>query len=430
MLRERLAALHHWLTVLSAGTTALKVSNECDVIKVKGIYNVGNSCYLSVILQLLATSSTFVNYISTFSTTATSTSNNTYFINELCNCLRAIRNGRDYVDVYNPSKILTYMKKANSSIMVGTNSQHDAHEVFSILLTMLSTMDKGDQSYSLVPKESMMHTRRIENPLIGMISNTLTCQSCSRRRPIKHESFTSIILPIPITNKAVDLYDCFEAFTQDEELQDPIECLACSLTKTKTALVNRIKAYDSLNMGELKDKELRKLARVKDYHVSGETDEYVHDFDQNFIKITDGDNHKVSVEYTLISKTRTYFRKRAMLSRLPPMLNIMLQRKGINPLTGMEIKRNQYISFPMTLDVAPFCSLIKTNTKYTLQSVIVHEGTADNGHYSIFTRSNENSSDWKWISDTKVSSVTNISAVFNHIKAYMLLYSLSYQGCS
>jgi hypothetical protein len=190
---------------------------------------------------------------------------------------------------------------------------------------------------------------------------------------------------------------------------------------TKTTLSNRAKAYESISKYDHKDKEIRKLKQINEFFVLGETDEYIHDFDQPFISHIEDNDHKVSIG-TLVLKTRTLFRKDIRFSRLPLMLSIMLQRKALNPLTGIEIKRNQYISFPMTLDVAPYCSMIKTNATYILQSVIVHEGNADNGHFSIFTRSTENNLEWKWISDSTVSSVTNISDVFKYIKAYMLLY--------
>jgi len=77
----------------------------------------------------------------------------------------------------------------------------------------------------------------------------------------------------------------------------------------------------------------------------------------------------------------------------------------------------------MELDMTPFF-VIRTisDARYLLQSVIVHEGNAELGHYSIFTRSDENSENWYWISDTQVTNVSNISSIFNHIKAYMLVY--------
>ena len=393
--------------------------SSSNIVVVNGVCNVGNSCYLSVLLQLFASSKSFVSFVKKLKQGIRTNSNRNdgRYINELLHCFRTIRrssrsssssSSRDaYGNVYNPSAILNCIPSIR-----GCNTQQDSHEVFNIMLAMLTDLDnraKNSSQYSLVPSSLETVLKTNATPFTGLLCHSLTCQACKKRRPIKHETFTSLILPIP-NQKEVTLYDCLDLFTADETLDD-IECSSCSLKKTITQLNNRLKAYESLknkHVDELKES----CNDISQYYIAGETDEYCRDFDEPVIAATHTNT------YTLLLNVRTTIKKETRISRLPDLLCLVL-----NPLLTGKIKRNSYIKFPMELDMAPFF-VIRTisDARYLLQSVIVHEGNASMGHYSIFTRCDENSENWYWISDTQVTIVSNISSIFNHIKAYILVY--------
>ena len=413
-------------TSIITGLTRRAVDNDGDdddgddgssssTVVVNGVCNVGNSCYLSVLLQLFATSKSFVSFVKKLKkgTRTNSSRNDGRFINELLNCFRTIRRssrdayGRDG-NVYNPSAILNCIPSIR-----GHNTQQDSHEVFNIMLAMLTDLDnraKNSSQYSLVPSSLESVLKNNATPFTGLLCHSLTCQTCKKRRPIKHETFTSLILPIP-NQKEVTLYDCLDLFTADEMLDD-IECSLCSLKKTITHLNNRLKAYESLKNKHVVDELKESYNHISQYYIAGETDEYCRDFDEPIIAATHTNT------YTLLLNVRTTIKKETRISRLPDLLCLVL-----NPLLTGKIKRNSYIKFPMELDMTPFF-VIRTisDARYLLQSVIVHEGNASMGHYSIFTRSDENSENWYWISDNQVTIVSNISSIFNHIKAYILVY--------
>ena len=401
-------------------------------IKVKGISNLKNTCYLNVILQMFATSETYVKYIYKLNS-----KKRYYFLNEMLKCMISIRNSKDNTDTYNPQNILKYIEKYGNNIDE-INNQQDSHELFNTILTLTSNLDISHSEYSLVPKDIIMNdVTKNENPFNGFFCTTLTCQTCSRKRPLKHEIFNSVLLSIPEGKNNLTLNDCLDFFVTNELLEDKIECLACSLQKTKNNLLNRIKIYESIKSEELKVSDNRKLSIINNKFSCGETDEYIADFDEDILQNNDddtsgdGDNTDDeslsssldnSAECALILKVRSTFKKQVLFSRLPLILCITINRKSYHPLTGREQKNFKYIQFPMELDMSPYFITKTTKITYLLQSVICHEGDAMNGHYSIFTRSYENKSEWKWIPDSIVQSVPNINAIFQHIKAYMLIY--------
>jgi len=400
-----------------------------EIIKVKGIYNLKNTCYLNVILQMLATSKTYVNYINKLNI------KKSYFINEILKCLISIRNSKDNTETYNPINILKYIKKYSNNINE-INNQNDAHELFNTVFTLISNLDISNYEYSLVLKDNIITNNKNENPFNGFFCTTLTCQTCLRKRPLKNEIFNSVVLSIPEGNKNLTLNDCLDFFVFDELLEDKVECIGCSLHKTKNNLLNRIKIYESIKCEEFKDSDIRKLSIINNKFSSGESDEFIANFDEDILQNNDndtsGDNTddeslssslENSTECTLITKVRSFFRKKVLFSRLPLILCITINRKSFHPLTGCEQKNSKYIQFPMELDMSPYF-IIRTTEKinYLLQSVVCHEGDAMNGHYSVFTRSYENLFQWKWISDSTVQSVPNIQDIFKHIKAYMLIY--------
>ena len=106
--------------------------------------------------------------------------------------------------------------------------------------------------------------------------------------------------------------------------------------------------------------------------------------------------------------------KRQSIKRLPNVLFLSLKRFEFNYDTMTKFKVNDYCSFPMTLDMSPYCQevisrnelhkkmdekslttddlnedqLIILNRDITpayytfkLKGIVVHSGTADSGHY-------------------------------------------------
>jgi ubiquitin C-terminal hydrolase len=108
---------------------------------------------------------------------------------------------------------------------------------------------------------------------------------------------------------------------------------------------------------------------------------------------------------------------------MPKVLLVQLKRFDVGK------KLDAAVSFDETLDLGPFChdSSIQ-QAKYTLIGVVMHEGTANSGHYWAFVRTEANA--WFRCNDTVVEEA-NLTRVLEEGKgrgepgkasAYLLLY--------
>ncbi|XP_046396207.1 ubiquitin carboxyl-terminal hydrolase 40-like [Ischnura elegans] len=89
--------------------------------------------------------------------------------------------------------------------------------------------------------------------------------------------------------------------------------------------------------------------------------------------------------------------KRTKLRRLPPILTLSLLRFSYNPTKGERFKDTSKFSFPIRLDLTPFCDSSDADSSgngedmpcsnvYKLFSVVVHKGNAHGGHYHAYVR--------------------------------------------
>ena len=136
-----------------------------------------------------------------------------------------------------------------------------------------------------------------------------------------------------------------------------------------------------------------------------------------------------------------------LLSRLPAVLSIHVQRRYFDPATGQESKTMQHVIFPEILDVAPYCayagaairpeapfagtvrqnqhhrvltSAVMTPIHFRLMAVIEHRGGAHSGHYVCFRRDPNDDDGWLWISDETVRPCDWM--IVRQCQAYMLFY--------
>ena len=67
----------------------------------------------------------------------------------------------------------------------------------------------------------------------------------------------------------------------------------------------------------------------------------------------------------------------------------------------IKAKVNDRCEFPFELDMLPYCrSNTATSQEYSLRGVVVHQGSADSGHYYSFIREEEER--WVEFNDTIV----------------------------
>ena len=129
-----------------------------------------------------------------------------------------------------------------------------------------------------------------------------------------------------------------------------------------------------------------------------------------------------------------------LITRLPSILCIHVQRRYYDPMANRMSKTLQHVIFPEYLDVATYCAYSEfgsTNARwggsfperpssgtrsplcYRLISVIEHRGNAFHGHYVCYRRDPRTGS-WLFISDSVVNSVKWQDV--QQCQAYMLFY--------
>jgi ubiquitin carboxyl-terminal hydrolase 40 len=82
------------------------------------------------------------------------------------------------------------------------------------------------------------------------------------------------------------------------------------------------------------------------------------------------------------------------LNKLPPILTFALLRFLYDFEKGERYKDINKLSFPMVLDMAPYCDEVSQPMEYELFSVVIHGGSTHSGHYTAYIRDIDNLGHW------------------------------------
>jgi ubiquitin C-terminal hydrolase len=317
------------------------------------------------------------------------------------------------------------------------------------------------------------------SPFSGWMGSALQCRTCKHVRPIQNTPF----FDIPVVPEAVSRYfasvsstatrgdpprkhshsspgppcrleDCLKEFTCVERVQD-VECRCCTL-RAETAEWQEEADMLQGAISALLARAKRTGIDVEDEneHVQGLRDELTCAQSRvNVLRNTSPDDeapldtifgHEEEDFMGGETKERRLHRGEALkcllITRLPSILCIHVQRRYYDPMANRMSKTLQHVIFPEYLDVAPYCAYSEfgsTNARwggsfpersssgtrsplcYRLISVIEHRGNAFHGHYVCYRRDPRTGS-WLFISDSVVNSV-NWQDV-QQCQAYMLFY--------
>lgn len=322
--------------------------NSSRTITVAGLQNLGNNCFLNVILQALSSSSHFlpflqqilINYpfIEEKDERMPLTADLTSLLEELC----IIREERT---VLNPRKVMFAMTQYVSSFSL--TRQQDAAEAFFHLLSSLEeeiTQCYVPHSGSLVDlttspskihdperegqKEYERWQQQIFGPFDGINGSILSCTNCSSTLSMDFEFFRCLpVSPVldgtPDTMKACSLVDCLKHFTAVELIEN-YRCHHCwHIAALKYASLQTEK-------NEAKIKMLTQCAKLDSC-----------DCKELFLP--------EEITWTGFSCVL----KQLRIARCPKVLCIHLQRASMN-INCELIKLQGHISFPLSLDVFPF----------------------------------------------------------------------------
>ncbi|KAK4264822.1 hypothetical protein QN277_025948 [Acacia crassicarpa] len=315
---------------------------------VPGLQNLGNNCFLNVVLQTLASCScfqTFLNSLIQESGIEDSTSRK-----PLTFALASLLEELSFVSaekvLLSPQKVMLAMSDYIPNFNL--TSQQDAAEAFNHLLCSLRE-EFGD-SYApkassladsvasncriLTPEQRVWPTERERwqqlflGPFDGILGSTLTCQSCSSQISLSFESFDCLPLSTVHTGGSAiplgyTLVDCLQQFIVAEH----VENYHCSHCWHNAA----IKYLSLMGQNETEIDELNRCSKEEFCHCRRLND----------------------LEKLPWSNRFSHTLKQLSIARCPRILCIQLKRVSMNFL-GEPAKMQGHISFPLILDLFPF----------------------------------------------------------------------------
>ncbi|GAA6021024.1 hypothetical protein JCM11491_005969 [Sporobolomyces phaffii] len=341
---------------VTVDTFSLHHNPTTFVVPARGIRNLGNSCYMSVILQ-----SFFLNPFL-----------RAYFLSERHNrshCQRALKGESclsceldalfsEYYSSASPSEALAPTRFLHafwsSSFEALGYAQQDAHEFLISTLNLL-------HSHSPCPTDNPLKTCPclIHNTFSGRTRSQVSCGRCGHQSET-FEMFLDLSLDVRDRGAGKDLtrlHDCLQSFTAAEKLPASYDCAACGNPPEQAS-------------------------------------------------------------------------KRLSVTALPQVLCVQLKRFEHTSLAGGGgSKIDSFVQFPLELDMTPYLSSSidyptlankspSNQNRYNLLSVVAHEGSLSQGHYTTYARGTD---DFFHIDDEKVRRC-GLKEVQSS-KAYLLVYS-------
>ncbi|KAG8407358.1 ubiquitin-specific protease ubp1 [Metarhizium acridum] len=418
-------------SVFQARSRALSVTGcvlglKLDSERPAGLGNRDNSCYQNSILQGLASLPSFPEYLST--------------------CVRAIDTHRPTNDVAHTlrSLIADLNDTSNNGRTIWTPSllksmstwtQQDAQEYFSKVLDDIdksvaravksmrrysgleadcnkddsSTSGHSDDSgyQSLASSSDLAAKKTLRNPLEGLLAQRVACVQCGHSEGLSMIPFNCLTLSLGVDKNQHDLYERLDSYSKVEAIEG-VECPKCTLLKAQRLLSKLIeKLKENGSTSEQMEEPLRRLEAVE---LALEED----DFDDKTVT----EKCKISAQ----GKVTTTKTKQIVIARPPQSLAIHVNRSVFDPRTFDMIKNSAPVSFPLTLDLGPWClgsaedveeklashdesseeqwlldpksSMIAgdlspsrlTGPIYELRAAVTHYGRHENGHYICYRK--------------------------------------------
>ncbi|TVY33909.1 putative ubiquitin carboxyl-terminal hydrolase [Lachnellula subtilissima] len=347
------------------------VEIPCRASGIRGIYNMGATCYMNVILQCFVHNPLLRNF---YLSEGHQSSQCSYK-----NCMSCAMDdmfqefyAQETTVGYSASNILAsfWLSKRKAYEELASNKEQDAHEFFQFLTEELHEINGGGRPSLLEDSPVTKRNKTGNEPnckcivhqtFYGKLQSTITCQSCGDVNA-SIESFLDLSLGLDVLAKKKGL----KATTQS----------ALSLQKC---------------------------------------------LDEEYIR-------PERCEYTCNQCGTQEAKKQLSIKSLPNVLCIQLKRFKQN--NGLASKIDTKVSFPLKLEMFPYTNRARnTNADakdrnelarsctYDLQSVVVHVGNLETGHYVSYSRVGNQ---WFKFNDHNVTLASK-SQVLNE-QAFLLFY--------
>ncbi|CAH1436847.1 unnamed protein product [Lactuca virosa] len=318
---------------------------------VPGLQNLGNNCFLNVVLQALASCSSFLSslqkIVEDFEASSEIEVNEdmplAVSLNALLQELCIIRHKGK---VLSPRKVMLAMALYTPNFNL--TSQQDAEEALAHMLSSLReecsvcfgsnhnslTIATASSNRILPPNGRIIHsdlerwTQSFLGPFNGIIGSILTCQSCSFQISLDFQFFNCLYLSPPTYGggsiiPGCSIEDCMKQFFVAERLENYF-CTHCWHTSA-------MKYLSLLNKNETDIEKLQNCSKQD----------------------TCGCRNIQSLKSLPWSNNYSRTFKQLHIARSPKILCLNLQRASINAF-GESVKLQGHISFPLSLNMSPF----------------------------------------------------------------------------
>ncbi|KAJ0233536.1 Ubiquitin carboxyl-terminal hydrolase 27 [Hirschfeldia incana] len=378
--------------------------DDDDAILVPGLQNLGNNCFLNVILQALASCKDFRSYlqwvIDDASETVSGQEDDEQFpltlalsdlLQELCTVGRS-------QSVSSPRQVMLalahYVKNFNLTC------QQDAAEALLHLISSLQeeivvcyrpakSSNLSDIMFSrnlrmvaTAPSEEGLNDlkrwhKHLRGPFDGILGSTLMCRTCSSQISLEFQFFHTLPLsPLLYSGSSnivlgCTLENCLKKFLGAEKVENYF-CHRCW----------HVAAVKFLSVTRAAETDIEK------------------------VKSCGGDDKcdckaSLSLQRMPWSNSYSFILKQLTIARFPKLLCIQVQRASLN-MFGESVKLSGHIAFPLVLDLSLYSpSSIGLNIEkneylnteassrnhgglYRLVTVVEHFGMTGSGHYTVY----------------------------------------------
>ncbi|KAJ2696342.1 ubiquitin-specific protease ubp1, partial [Coemansia spiralis] len=237
-------------------------------IHLRGLYNLGNTCFLNSTLQSLAALDVFSDYVDSCAAAQPGDAGavDAAIAVQLKHVLGLLAPQPHRVAAYSPRALIGSLGK--KSRWVASRGEQDAQELFQFLSSTLQALSRGSEAplFSLDflasnrPVESgvVLTSRRpsadgsregsrgsggalassspalrgscMESPFLGMAASRTACVRCGYTAAIRHFTFDNLSLSVPRVHRTT-IEECLALYTVIDQLDD-FKCRRCSISAT------------------------------------------------------------------------------------------------------------------------------------------------------------------------------------------------------